>query len=232
MDDVMDVDQWLRGFAFATLAGVRDQYGGAGSAHNAQFYLRPADQRFLFFPHDLDFFFGNPRSGAVNNADLQRLIEDPAHRRAYYGHLQDIVARSYTAESMGPWCDQLGALLPGQNFAAHCTFIGERADWVMNSASDAVNTVFPPRPFQITTGGGEDVSVAAPEIVLEGEGWVDVRGIEHDGVARLPIWLDDATWQATVVLEPRANEVTLIATDHRGRVVGSDSITATSTQGR
>lgn len=34
-----------------------------------------------------------------------------------YGHLQDLIATSYTTAYMGPWCDQLGAVLPAQDFS-------------------------------------------------------------------------------------------------------------------
>jgi len=144
-DDVIDVDQWLRAFAFATLSGAHDQYGGAGSRHNVQFYVRPSDQRVLHFPHDMDFF-GNARMPIVNNSDLARLIVDPEHHRAYYDHLRDIVETAYNGEYMARWCDQLGGLLPGQDFAGHCAFLAERADWVMNGAADAVNLVYPDGP--------------------------------------------------------------------------------------
>ncbi len=229
---VIDVEQWLRAFAFSTLSGARDQYGGAGSRHNAQFYVRPEDDRVLFFPHDLDFF-GSARMDVVNNGDLARLLADPAHRRSYYGHLEDIVSRVYNAEYMGPWCDQLGALLPGQSFAAHCAFIAERADWVLDDSPESVTALFPPAEFRITTEGGADFSVDAAEVVLEGEAWVDVRRITLDGAAEPLVleWVDDRTWRIVVPLGEGPNEVALTATDLRGDVVGADSIVVTSTPG-
>lgn len=52
--DVIDVDQWLRAFAFGTLAGAVDNYA-SGAQHNGNLYVRPSDGRVLYFPHDSDF---------------------------------------------------------------------------------------------------------------------------------------------------------------------------------
>jgi hypothetical protein len=231
--EVIDVDQWLRAFAFATLSGVVDQYGGAGSRHNAQFYVRPEDQRVLFFPHDLDFF-GSARMPVVNNPDLARLLEDPGHRRSYYGHLQDIIERAYNGDYLARWCDQLGALLPGQDFGGHCRFIAERADWVLNGAPEALTARYPPLDFTIITRGGADFSVAQAEVVLEGEAWVDVRRIALAAAAE-PLevtWIDARIWRVIVPLVDGPNDVTLVASNLQGEVIGTDSIVVTSTAGR
>ncbi len=229
-DAVIDVDQWLRAFAFATLSGAVDNYGGDGSQHNGRFYVRPEDQRILYFPHDLDFF-GSSAMPVVGNGDLARLLEDPDNERAYYGHLQDIVGRAYNGTYMAPWCAQLAALLPAQDVAGNCRFIEDRAEWILYGASDAVMTRYPSMEFRITTSGGADLSVAATEVTLEGDGWIDVRGISLDAAAA-PLavtWVDDHSWQVVVPLVDGPNTVTLVATDLRGDVVGTDMIVVTST---
>ena len=231
-DDVIDVDQWLRSFAIATLSGAVDNYGSDGSLHNAQFYLRPEDDRVLYFPHDLDFLGSSSRS-VVGNSDLALLLEDPAWLRAYYGHLADIIGRAYNADYLAPWCAQLGELMPDQDFDGHCAFIDARADWVMSGSSEAVMTLFPATEFQITTAGGADFSVAASEVTLEGEAWVDVRQVALEG-AEDPLaltWTDELTWQVTVPLEDGDNELVLVATDLWGAVVGTDSVVVTATGG-
>lgn len=229
---VIDVEQWLRAFAFATLSGAVDNYGGDGSWHNARFYVRPEDQRLLYFPHDLDFF-GGASMPVVGNADLARLLVDPVNRRSYYGHLQDIVARAYNGVYLARSCNQLATLLPAQDIQGHCQFIADRAEWVMSGASDAVLVAYPAIPFAITTGGGVDISVPAREVVIEGQAWVDVRQITLDG-AGAPLelgWVDDTHWQVTVPLVNGPNDVTLVATDLRGGVVGTDTIRVTSKGG-
>ncbi|MCO4773620.1 MAG: lamin tail domain-containing protein [Deltaproteobacteria bacterium] len=226
-ESVLDLEQWLRAFAFANLAGVVDQYGGAGSKHNAQFYVRPSDQRILFFPHDLDFFGGAERP-VVGNNDLARLLQEPTWSRSYYGHLHDIIDRAYNGEYLARWCDQLGDLLPGQDFDAHCAFVDQRAEWVTTGSPDSLDALYPPIEFAITTQGGANFEVAAPVVTLQGVAWVDVRGIQIDGQPLKLTWLDDVTWQVVVPLEPGDNDLALVALDRWGAAVGGDVIVVTS----
>jgi hypothetical protein len=232
VEAVIDVDQWLRAYAFATLSGAVDNYGGDGSQHNARFYVRPEDQRLLYFPHDLDFY-GGYTMPVVGNGDLRRLLEAPVYRRAYYGHLNDIIGRAYNREYLAPWCEQLGALLPSQDVSGNCDFIANRADWILYGATDSVSAVYPAVSFAITTAGGADHSVASTEVVLEGQGWIDVRSIalDSDGLPLELTWADGTHWAMTVPLEPGANALTLVATDHQGAIVGTDTIVVTSTAG-
>jgi hypothetical protein len=227
--DTIDVDQWLRAFAFATLSGAIDNYA-SGAQHNADFYVRPDDGRVLYFPHDLDFYGGSPRSALVANGDLARLIATPANLRAYYGHLLDIVRTSYNGAYMARWCQHFGALLPGQDFAAYLQFVIDRAAWVLDEAPNAVNTAIPSVPFQITTNGGADFTVPDAAITLQGTGWVDVRQIHRfgDSGPLLVTWVGPTDWLATVPLACGANVIVLVATDPQGSKRGSDMITITS----
>ena len=229
-EDVIDVEQWLRAFALATLSGATDQYGGAGSLHNAQFYLRPEDGRMLYFPHDLDYF-SSYAMAVVGNSDLGQLIEDADHERSYYGHLQDIIEHAYSTAYLDPWCDQLGALLPDQDFDGHCDFIDDRARWVLQDSSDAVMQRYPWVEFAITTGGGGELEVASDEIALEGRGWVDLRGLSMDGEALPMAWIDASTWRTSVPLELGRNELVIVGADLRGEAVGSDTVVVTRTDG-
>lgn len=222
-EEVIDVDEWLRAYAFATLSGAVDNYGGDSSQHNARFYVRPEDGRVLYFPHDLDFF-GSSQMAVVGNGDLARLLTVPEYERGYYGHLQDIIGRAYTTAYLGPWCDQLGALLPAQDFASHCQFIDDRAAWVMSNAPDAVLARFPRVAFAVTTG---DFATAVSEATVEGVGWIDVREVRVNGEARELVWTDDATWQVTVPLEPGVNTLEVVATDLHGAPVGSGTVSVT-----
>ena len=223
---VLDVEEWLHAFAFATLSGTTDQYG-VGSQHNAQFYVRPEDGRVLYFPHDLDFFFSSPTTSAVGNAELARLLREPAYLRSYYGYLNDIIAQAYSTDYLAPWCDQLGTLLPAQDFDAHCAFIDARASWILSGSSDSVLSRFPALEFHITTSGGEDFSATGASVTLTGEAWVDVREIALEGEPLEITWLDARTWQVAVPVQTGANPITLDALDLHGATVGTDTITVT-----
>mgnify|MGYP002641081266 CR=1 FL=1 len=228
MANHMDVDQWLRAFAFSILADPVDNYG-TGSAHNAQFYVRPMDGRVLFFPHDLDFYGGNPQNAVTNSQTLQKLIASPIFARVFYGHVVDIIQTSYNGDYMAHWCQQLGDLLPTQNFAGHLQFIVARAAWVLGGASNSVLQSIPEVSFEITTNGGADFDSEVALVSLEGQGWVDVHSIWRSGVTvGLPIsWTDGTHWTTIVNVPCGPNLIELEARNHKGSVVGTDTVVIT-----
>jgi spore coat protein CotH len=46
--NIIDVERWLRGTAVNVLSGAGDSYGGDGSQHKVQFYVRPTDRRVIY----------------------------------------------------------------------------------------------------------------------------------------------------------------------------------------
>jgi hypothetical protein len=229
LEAVIDVDQWLRAFAFATVSGAIDDYA-SGAQHNAVFYVRPEDQRVLYFPHDLDFVLGPTTVPVVASPDLARLLANPARYRQYYGHVYELARTSFGAAYLAPWCAHYGALLPAQDFAGHLQFVVDRAEWVLNGAPDAVTKALPAVAFEITTNGGADVAVADATLVLEGSGWIDVREVWRLGEFQpLPLaWVSATAWQADVPLACGENELVLEARGPRDEVVGGDAIVVTS----
>jgi hypothetical protein len=219
----IDVDQWLRGFAFSVLSGAGDSYSAAGDAHNVQFYVRPEDNKVLHFPHDLDAFF-DPNRPLVANGDLQKLMTVPANAHMYYGHVLDMLDTTYNGTYMAHWASNYGQLLPAQPFASHLAFIVQRSNKLRND----INAAAPQVPFNITS---PDSTVNAPTASVSGTGWVNVRTIRKAGDPNpLPVtWNTVTGWTATVPVDFGTHTVTLEAYNFQGALIGSDTVTLTST---
>ena len=227
VDAVIDADEWLRALAFASLSGAVDHYEG-GAQHNAQFYVRPDDGRVLFFPHDLDFYPGDPRSAIVGNQDLTRLLALPGNTRRFYAHLRDILDTTYNAAYMAHWRDNFARLVPGENWASHYNFLVDRSNWVRTGAANAVSTRFPEVPFEITLNGGLPVGVNTPSIAVTGRAPLTVFALRPVAGSPLPVvFADDGTWSVDVPLQMGLNTLALEALDRRGAVVGADAIDVT-----
>lgn len=220
--EYIDVDQWLRTFAFAHITGHGDNYTSDGAQHNLQLYIRPSDQRVLQMPHDLDAFFSvtNP---LVNNSDLRRLIRNPEYEHMYYGHVLDMIDTTFNTEYMERWTNYWRSLLPAQRFDRHLSEMQARSDYL----TDRILRVSEPTEFSITTA---PIETDAVQVELAGNGWFNVREIRLSG-SDSPLavtWTDTTTWEATVPVQAGAQTLVLEAIDFQGNVLSSDSLMVTS----
>lgn len=221
----LDVDQWLRTFAAATLFGIGDTYITGGLGHNAQFYVRPSDGKLLLFPWDMDVAFNlGSTSTLTPSPDLQKLIVDPAFKRAYYGHVLDIVNTAFNTTYLTSWAQHYNTYLPGQNLSQYLSYISSRASSAQTQIHGAVAQV----PFAITTPNGQPVS--APFATIQGTGWVDVREIRLLGSTEplIVTWLGSSSFQVTVPIAPDTTSITLHALGFDGTLLATSTITVTT----
>lgn len=224
MDRLLDVDQFLRSFAGQILHGIGDNYS-SGSQHNGMFYQRPGDDKFLLFPWDMDFAF---RQGATSsltpNGDLSKLLTSPANRRAYYGHIKNIVDTSFNSAYLTPWAAHYSCFLPNENLSGFISYINTRSNYALTQ----VNSAVPPVSFGLTTGNG---STSQSTFNVEGDGWVDVREIRLAGTPEaLPItWNDTNSFSVQIPIQPGDNIYTIEAYGFDGNLLGFDNINVTGT---
>jgi hypothetical protein len=220
---VIDVDQWLRAFAFGAITAHGDSYTSDGAQHNVQFYVRPSDNRVLQLPHDLDAFFDVNRA-LVGNGDLRKIISVPVYEHMYYGHVYDMIQTTFNAQYMQRWIDHWQSLLPGQRFTSHLNDLVRRSDVLTRQIERAAARV----NFDITSG---DSTVDTNTVTLVGSGWIDVRELRLAGSqAALPVtWTDVTAWQVDVPVAEGANQLVLEAYNFQGQRIASDTVNVTST---
>ncbi len=221
---VMDVDQWMRLFAFESLAGINDTYN-QGLEHNLQFYVRPSDQRVLAFPWDMDFALHQPTNMGIygTGSRFARVINIPTNQRVFQQHLWDILQTTYREDYLDPWVRHLATRAQQDNTGEILNYIRARRVFVLSRLDRQI-------PFEITTPNKDDLQVDTPHATLEGRGWIDVRQVRLAGqAAPLTVrWLDRQRWQVTVPLEPGTQTLELQAFDLQGNSVGSATATVTT----
>ena len=222
---VIDVDEWMRVFAFESLVGLHDTYN-QGLPHNLQFYVRPSDNRVLALPWDLDFAFWKPTTDSIygSGSNLTKIINIPANRRLFQGHLHDIISIAFNRDYLSPWIAHIATRAVEDNSTDLLRYVTERRGYVLSQ-------LMPEIGFAITTNGGADFSVNESVVQLAGEGWINVREIRLAG-AETPLaakWTDDDSWQIDVPLVQGANVIELEAFDFQGNLIGTDAITVTTT---
>ncbi len=226
--EIMDVDQWMRTFALISLVGTADTYN-MGLSHNLELYARPSDGKVLAFPWDMDHgFYHAPRANILGQggSNLAKIIARPIYQRLFYKHLLDIVQNAYNADTVSPWATHYTDITGHGEAQFFINYVTQRSAYVL----ERLATVAPNVPFQITTNGGNPLTVDSADVVLEGQGWIDVHEVFVAGSAEpLPVvWRDNRTWQVTVPLKPGVNLVELTAKNFRGDSVGTSSISVTS----
>ncbi|MGI8604938.1 MAG: lamin tail domain-containing protein [Verrucomicrobiales bacterium] len=228
--NLMDIDQWLRAFALPILFGVGDHYS-SGAQHNLMLFQRPSDGKWLHLPHDMDFTFNtNPaNSGSLAPpADLGKLINTNAtNRRAYYGHLHDIITTTYNRTYLHPWAVHYSCFLTEDlsGFTGPTGYIETRKNYLLG----LINSGIPATTFNITTADG--TTSPGPLATIQGDGWVNVREIRLQGAAE-PLaltWTDANSFQASVPIFPGSNNITLVAYDFQGAQLATDTVQITGT---
>ena len=219
---VMDVDQWLRVFAFQSLGGVNDTYHQGGNFHNLQLFVRP-DQRFVALPWDQDQSFHlAPKAGVLGGSNFRRVQTIPNNQHAYYGHLHDIISTTYNLEYLAPWIDHYAMFLSNEESEDIKDYVRTRKESVLRRLPEIVD-------FSVD---GDDRIVVHDSIVsLSGRGWIDVAEIRVVGVdEKITIeWIDDVNWRFDLPVSFGSHELTLRAYNLRGEEVGADSVVVEST---
>ena len=223
VEEVIDVDQWLRSFAVQNLGGIGDNYAThpSGAWHNAIFYIRPNDGKAMYFPWDMDFTFTNgATSGVTPSSDLNKLIGiGPKYERAYYGHLLDIIETAFNSDYMTPWLRHYSDFMPSENLNGYASYIRSRSNHVRNLINNAVSKV----SFKVTSNSGTNTNKST--VSVRGDAWVDVREIRLAGSSEaLDVeWVDDNSWQVNLPVSSGPNDYTLQGIGFSGELVGSAS---------
>ncbi len=221
---VMDVDQWLRNFAFTSLGGIGDTYN-QGLPHNIQLFVRPEDSRVVVLPWDMDFAFSQSTSMPLDGtgSNFRKVINIPNNRHYYLGHLENIIATTFNTTYLTPWVEELATFAEQDESAAILDYVQQRSAFVLSQLPAAT-------PFLISNISPLDVG-ASRTAPLSGTGWVNVREIRLAG-SNDPldiVWTTDTLWTTSLPLSNGTNDYTLEAYDFEGQLIDTSTITISST---
>jgi len=225
LEDIVDVDSWFRGMAYAVLSGAGDN-AGSGSQHNGMYYARP-DGRVMFLPHDMDFGAagGDPTASIFANSECNKLASVPTRRRIYFGILHDIVTTTWNSAYMSSFTTHLASLDSSQNWAGKLNSFDQRRNYVLTQ----INNSIAPINFSLTTPS--PLTVASSRATISGEGWVNVREIRLTGGAD-PLaveWTNGNSWTVDIPVAFGSHSYTLEAYDFSGVLIDTNTITVENT---
>jgi len=213
---VIDVDQWMRLFAYQSLGAVADTYN-VSHPHNLKLYVRPDDHRIEALPWDTDRAFSNSATSSIygsSGSQLQKVLAVPAYKRLFQGHLYDIITTTYRTDTLSHWITYYAQQSEQDATNTIRTLIEQRRAYVLKQLPESV-------PFRILSKDpGPDFAV-----VLQGQAWIDVHDIRLKGCAdALDLtWIDTTHWKVTVTLDPGVEKGELEVFDRHHEAVGSDT---------
>jgi hypothetical protein len=223
----LDVGEALRLTALTILCGIGDIYFSSipSLPHNCRIFTPTDGSPAQFLPWDMDFVFyvdANSSIFPTTTANISKLVNDPATRRLYLWHVQDLCQTVFNPTYMNPWLTHYGSVV-GQNYTGGSTYI-------QNRRNSALSQLPPVQPFAITSNEGNDFATGTNTIALTGTAPISVRTIEVNGVSYPIAWTTLTNWTLTVPLYAGINSLVVQGVDAAGLRASNvvDTITVTN----
>ncbi len=139
VNNVVNVDQWMRWFAIHNLIGNNETNLGNGRGDDYRFFMGMNDKRAVLVVHDLDTVLGlgDSPNGTTDSifraADpvhlpiIERFLEHPDFVPRYYAVLKELTETTFSPEQMDPLVNQtLGGFVPQLTINAIKQFVVDR----------------------------------------------------------------------------------------------------------
>ncbi len=224
----IDVNSWLRANVPSILFGVSDNYmGSGGGQHNTLIYFPPGGKAQLF-PWDLDISTqGATNASLTSGGDVAKFIANPVWKRLYYGHMLDVLNRSFNTATMSTWATHYSRFSTDDMTSLVTNYLTPRAAYAMSQISVAIPSV------AFTRTSAATMAVSTPFTTVSGSGWVNVAEVRLSGsVEPLAVtWTGESTWTLQLPVSAGMNIYTLNAYDPQGALVGTTTVTVTGSGG-
>ena len=225
VEQLADVDQWLRYLATDTLMVNRETSPANGIGDDYRMYRGQNQQRFVFVPHDLDSILGVTDQRVdfdiwlpAEMDGLRRLLSLPEVAQRYYATLLELADSVFHQDQAAVTIDHvLGSWVPEQTRQRLLQFIDDRVTHVRTQI---------PTALTVTTSLNEENGLprtSSSTVVLSGVApaaatvVVEVNGLPAD------YDVQSASWSVPVAVVPGLNrfEVKAIARDGSTSAVAS-----------
>jgi fibronectin type 3 domain-containing protein len=230
VEAVMDVEEWMRMFAFQHVIGNSDCYSLVAS-HNMYAY-KPQRGKWQLMPYDLDYLSAESASADLFNvygdSQIAAMVQHPPFKRAYLRALQDAANGSLAPSNVDATLDAnyyslsssngLGSdELPPTNLKSY--FSTRRSTILNNHINPLAGTAF------AVTSPPNNSSVSQNVVMLTGTAPIGVRTIKVNGVEYSVTWTSVTQWSLTLALDSGLNMLLVQGFDRLGNLVSTASMT-------
>ena len=227
----IDVDEWMRVFAFERIVGNWDCYG-MGRGKNMYAYKRDG-ALWKLLPWDVDFALdngGNSPSDALWGAGdptINVMFDNPAIRRRLWQAYIDAVKGPLLPERVAAQAESRASVLiqngvPSTSNQGAQTYLASRRQTILN----AIQAADVPA-LEITTNNGKDLTTTSPSVSLAGKAPLALAVLTVNGVPYPVTWTGFTQWQMTIPLLSRTNVFVIAGEDRLGQPIAGISDTLT-----
>lgn len=235
LDNIADMEEWMRIFCVEHMVGNWDAYGYSRGKN--MFAYRPRNGKWALMAWDIDFVLDSGGNGpttdmfaGINDGAVGTMMNNPQFRRAYYRAMLDAVNGPLAPENIHPVLDarRYALLQNGVNVpdtASIKSYISARRTHLQSTlAGVAAN-------FAITSNNGNNFSTNRSYITITGTAPIAVKTIEVNGAPYPVTWTGVTTWSMAIPLTAASNVLNLRGFDAHGNEVAgaTDTITITYT---
>jgi hypothetical protein len=227
MENIADMENWMRVFAANHAAGNWDSFGCVNS-QNLYGYIGEKGTKYSLMMWDFNIVIGNSGSWgpgqnlfAINGQDpnTQNIYNNPTFRRMYWRALQELVNGPLNVANSGPLLDaKYNAFVAnGQNVENPSTNI---KGWLSSARSSITS--------QIATENAVGFSLNTPVIAnnvatISGVAPVNVKTVLINGMEYPLTWTSVTGFQIQVPLIPGTNLLSIVGVDIHGNPISGTS---------
>ncbi len=239
IESVVDVNNWMRTFAFHDLCSYWDAFGNPNTKNT--YIYKPLAGRWTQFTWDMDVGLGvfvDPTNAelfpATADPKLDALQQFPAFRRIYWRAVHEAFATFFSGTGVTPVLQRkydaltangLGLVSPFVASGAYGLSITQWIDQRRAFIQTQLNTVA--ASFAITSPSS--VTVTVPSVTISGTAPVNVKTLTINGDEFPVVWNSVTSWSITIVPMSGTNPYVVRAFDYNGVQIGTGTVTVNFT---
>jgi hypothetical protein len=239
VEAVVDVENWMRTFAFHDLCSYWDSFGNPN--HKNTYLYKPPTGRWIQFTWDMDVglgVFNDPVDAALFpttvDARVDALQAVPAFRRIYWRTMHEALATFFSGPAVTPLLQKKYATFAPNGVNLASPFVPGGAynlsvpEWINRRRTflqGQLNTVS--AAFALTSPA--ETSVDTPSVTLTGTAPVEVETLTVNGVVVPVTWTTVTQWRITLTPAPGTHPYDVRAVDYTGAETGRATATVTFT---
>jgi regulation of enolase protein 1 (concanavalin A-like superfamily) len=228
MENLANMDEWMRVFAANHAAGNWDSFG-CQNAQNLYGYIGTLGTKYTLLMWDFNIVIGNSGSwgpgqdlfgGNSQDPNTENIYNNPSFLRMYWRALQELVDGPLNVANSGP------LLMAKYNaFTENGLSVEDPTVNIEPWLSQAQSSI----AAQLTAVNATNFSVNDSVLVsnnmayISGVAPVAVASVWINGVAWPVIWTSLTNWVVAVPLQPGTNQFNVSAVDHHNNPIAGDS---------